>query len=338
MDPLVEVRPSACLFLIGPQLARDSTPDAGRLSYDCIVRSGLAYLQETLGERFEAGRLEEKRRSSPLAAMQEVVWLLRTNNLYAEWAKETFAVSEGQRSPTSSESLQWLLELHQQGAMLACTQYDTILDTLARLPPVTISNGDPEFSRWFSACRESNMTSCDAAERSSQAQDGSENMETSNEAKRPGFLHMHGVQTDTESLRLFPYVEPKLTPDGGEMSFLGSNSSSYINSNCLALLREAFHSRLVFLVGFDGEHQDPLLQSLLQLLYPGRDAKVLRNPPIFLTSSGPQSGFLKSELEKILSLRISSADRLMDVIIPGSSENFAVGKKLDILSCYNARQ
>ncbi len=331
MNPLVEIRPAACLFLVGPQITRESTPDASRLSYDSVIRSGLAYLQATMGDRFEACRLEEVRKRVPLTAMQEIVWLLRTNGLYAEWANETFAVSEAQKSPSSSDSLQWLLQMHKKGAMLACTQYDTILDTIAGLPPVTISSGDPEFSQWISASRESSMLNQGSgdAENSQTRQDGGGGggggMDECDAAKRSGFLHLHGVQTALDEIRLFPYAEPKLAADGEMMTFAGSNSSSYINSSSLTSLREAFHSRLVFLVGFDEDCEDPLLQSLLQVLYPGRDAKVLRNPPILLTSSGPQSGFLKTESEKILRLRISSADQLTEVIVPGSSENFAVG-------------
>lgn len=329
MNPLVEIRPGACLFVLGPQLTRNSS---SRLSYSSVLKAALAHLRESSPDREGRKTEREISKMGAVQAMQEAVALLRTKGIYQQWLQDTFSSNEPS-CPSVSDSVCWLLKLQQMGAMMACTDYDTLLDDLCGRRPATVACDDPAFGAWLAcsgctrriACKSNEVRSVETGEEKEMEMNEQVSRSTKL-SKEVGFLHLHGVQSALDSVCLFPYVE--MEQRNKDLSRADRNSNSYVSNDSLAALRDVFHTKLVFLVGFDGDHQDPLLPSLLQLLYPERDAKVLKNPPILLTTS-PNSGSLLGLPVKILQLGILSVDRLRDIVVPGSSKNFSVGKLSD---------
>lgn len=317
MNPLLELKPTACLFIVGPQLSRNSTPHAAKLSYSSLIKAGQDYLHEFGGET--AGRDTVREQEEPLKAMRTIVSQLRRIGLYDEWTRKTFLDRVEEEYVSIPDSVQYLLELHRKGALLACTQYDTILDIMAGHRPATISDQDGSFTDWLACGRKS--------EESSAGKEGARTCDEIAAAEntcRSGLLHLHGAQTAVDSICMLPYCVPQ---EGSRPRARDNSAWSYIADDSLAALRQVFHSKLVFLLGFDGDYEDPLLLSFLQLVFPEGDAKVLKNPPILLTSSLPaESRFL--EPAKVLELRIPAADKLRDVILVGETKNFSVGMSL----------
>lgn len=297
MNPLLEVRPAACLFVVGPQLTKDS--GAPNLSYQAVVQSGIDYLQELA---CGAARVQNIRKEGGCKAMQTMVMLLKKKGLYEDWLKKTFA-SDSSGHGSIPDCVHLLLELQRQGAMLACTQYDTTLDNMAGTKPAVISH-EHSLVEWLR--RDESLQRGDG---------GRSGLETEATAEKSelGFLHLHGVRTSLNSIRVLPYLETATSAD-----------TDAIPEETLAQLRGLFHNKLVFLVGFDDEHQDPLLPSFLRLVYLEGDAKVLKNPPILLTASRSLKCSYLLQC-KALHLRIQSVDRLRDVILPGEAKNFSVG-------------
>lgn len=324
MEPLVEVRPNACLFVLGPQLTRCTST---RLRYKSVVKSALDYLQECAVHHDSP--IGDMIGSEPLRAMEVATTLLKSNGLYDKWLERTFTGFEPEYTDIP-DSVQWLIELQRMGAMLACTQYDALLDKMAGRRPAVISSRDHSFSDWLSCGlhhRKKARSQDATAKSSSEREKGvvvvvERHAASSKHTQRvSGFLHLHGASTSIDSIHLHPYAEIKAVRKGG----CAEKPFSFIPDEILAGLRGVFHSKLVFLVGFDEGHRDPLLLSFLQLIYPEGDAKVLKNPPILLTSFSPDAMFLQCEPAKILQLRIASADRLRDAILPGEPKNFSVG-------------
>ncbi len=326
MNPLLEINACSCFFVVGPQLTRD-VPNSARLSYKSVIKSGDAFL-----ERLGAGSgLRDLIPTEPQRAMKEVVKSLRKLGLYDEWLKETFS-NYLQPCGTSKipDSIQWLLELQKMGAMLACTQYDNILDRMAGTEPVSISCEDGAFMEWLARGEIGQeeetlpLTSTKIADNThTRIEAGERN--PSQLSRKTGFLHLHGVQTALNTLCLLPRAcnEEESSVDGPYCS------DSSILSNRWASLRNIFHKKQVFLVGFDEEHRDPLLSNLFKILYPPNEAKLPRNLPIFLSSSSSSAMpacFQCSEELEFLQLRVSSVDHLREVIVPAESNNFSVGK------------
>lgn len=304
MNPLLEVRPAACLFVVGPQLTRDSAPHAANLSYEAVVQSGIDRLQECGSG---AAKVPHLRKEGKWKAMRTAVALLRKKGLYENWMKKTFSTrSTGHEQTSIPDSVRLLLELQRLGAMLACTQYDTLLDSMAGLRPAVISE-EHSLAEW--------LRRDESAQGGGGVTSESRAAATATEESEFGFLHLHGAQTALDSLRILPYSEAA-----------SSSDADCIPEETMTQLKSLFHSKLVFLVGFDDDHQDPLLPSFLQLVYPEGDAKVLKNPPILLTSrSAKCSSLLQCKPTKVLHLKIHSMDRLRDVILPGEAKNFSVG-------------
>ena len=330
MDPLVEVRPNACLFVLGSQLTQSSSPTSTNLRYKSVVKSAIDYLQEC-SIQHDSHAIEDMMSSEPLRAMEVATTLLKNSGLYDKWLEQTFTGFEPEYAHIP-DSVQWLIELQQMGAMLACTQYDTLLDKMARHRPAVISSKDHSFSDWLSCglhhrkkTRSQDNTARSSSEREKGVVEISRNAASSKHTQRMcGFLHLHGANTSIESVHLHPYAEIKDVGKGA----CKDKPFSFIPDEILAGLRGVFHSKLVFLVGFDEGHQDPLLLSFLQLIYPEGDAKLLKNLPILLTSSPDASTFLQCEPAKVLELRIASGDRLRDIISAGEPRNFSVGMLL----------
>lgn len=310
MDPLLEISPSACLFVLGPQFSSSAAPHADKLSYNSLVQAGVDYLQEFEDER----KLLHLKRDDHLKAMRTVTSLLRKKGLYEDWVQRTFSGDDMEHEHLSvPDSVSWLVELHRLGSMLACTQYDTILDRMTGLRPAVMTD-EQSFAEWLQAGRTAVKRQQQEEEEGRGEGEGTIAAEEG-AACGCGFLHLHGVQTALESICMLPYSDAEDEP--------ASTNKSFIPKETLNSLQHVFHNKLVFLVGFDGGHQDPLLPSLLELLYPDGDAKVLKNPPILLTS---RSAKCSLEPAKVLQLRIRSVDRLREVVVPGEAKNFSVGE------------
>lgn len=326
MNPLLEIRPSACLFLLGPQLTRTFP---SRLDYNSVLSSAVAKLRGT-GPDAEVTKFERGiSKMGAVKGMQEALSLLRTKGLYREWLDETFGKKEisGVELP---DSVRWLIELQQMGAMVACTDYDTLLDDVCGLHPATVSSEDPAFSAWLT-CSKSGVRTISRPNKRAGKEKSKEKKGEGGEqgsgvvAQEVGFLHLHGARSVPGSMCLLPYAEG-VERNNRELKCRTDLDvgRSFVNADTLTALQDVFHSKLVFLVGFDGDEKDPLLPSLLQLLYPERDAKLLKNPPILLTTSRSPSLFQESL--QLLQLRISSVDKLREIVLPGSAKNFSVGE------------
>lgn len=307
MNPLLEIRPAACLFVVGPQFSRNCTPDSHKLSYRSVVRTGLTFLQEEgLLTRHGVRELNTLVEKDAVKAMGQLVMHLKSTGLYERWLRKTFHSLQPANISAVPDSVQWLLELQCMGAILACTQYDTLLDKMAGKKPMALVRKDLE---------------CLQVEEQQKGESsvlpGSQNSDCNlpgSSGQTRGFLHLHGVHTELDSISLLPYED-----------MVGANSSE--DKNMWSNLQSLFQSKLVFLVGFDDDNdcKDPLLSSLLQLLYPSKDSSACKNPPILLTST-PGADFLKDLSDRILQLRISSIDSLRDLVVPGPLKNFSVGK------------
>ena len=322
MNPLLEIRPSACLFLLGPQLTRTFP---SRLDYNSVLTSAVAKLRTTSPDA-EVKKFEKDiSKMGALEVMQETLSRLRTKGSYKEWLEETFSKKElsGIELP---DSVRWLIELQQMGAMVACTDYDTLLDDVCGLQPATISSEDPAFNAWLT-CSDTGVRTISRPNKTAGKDKKEEGgKRSSSVAQEVGFLHLHGARSSSPgSVSLLPYAEGAERNGGDRNCRTDLNAGrSFLNANTLASLQTVFHDKLVFLVGFDGEEKDPLLPSLLQLLYPETDSKLLKNPPILLSTSHSSSLF--QEFLQLLQLKISSVDKLREIILPGSAKNFSVGE------------
>ena len=344
MDPVLEVKPSACLLLLGPQLTR---LESGRLSYKSLLEAGLTFLQQHgLGERDNGSTfakevdLDKLKKQGYVSAMQKVVQVLKEKDLYEEWLEKTLGGSKLQ-SFDFPDSLQWVLELQQMGAMLACTQYDTLLDDLAGQTPAVVSSNNPAFLKWLKAGETSYLKHELQQQQQSRLQGRSISAEL-NGSEKCGILHLHGVHTLLESVSLLPYSQAEHTKHlsseegNGERVNEGAggcvtNLGTRLSEIHLASLREIFLNKLVLMVGFNSDCDDPLLPSLLKVIYPDKDLRNLKNPPILLTSS-PSCYSLPSFSSPDLFLRLilPSPENLREIIVPGSSRNFAVGMLLSL--------
>ena len=389
MNPLLEVNPAACLFVMGPQLshkgARNSTASTGsefeatetkqqtpgyspsRVSppatYNSILEAGLSFLNHKLSEGDSSVKLAQIKRiaseEGPTKAMERLLGLMKTKRCYDEWLKSTFGEVETNQSfvnsnvdknftevqdtattsssqaatnPTQMEigSYQHLLSLQKQGALLACSQYDTILDSIAGTRPLTLHDTET-LKQWSKLSTFPETVSL---------QDG---VQRKQQQHHPiGILHLHGVCTDPSSIRFTDYQKSKEEEEREELADRASihgrkpipTSSLSENFGSIApgmdILREIFRKRLVIFVGYDRDYFDPLLPGLLQTLYPNNEPGSLKNPPILLTSMPltRQLSVGKQLPSTFLTLMVTEEEihNLSTVISSGSPKNFTVGK------------
>ena len=406
MNPLLEVNPAACLFVMGPQLSHKGARNSGARSgaqstaeaqkpaaqpgsftqtpsppanYASILDAGLSFLNMKLSSSGETGDVELaqiKRTATeerPTKAMERLLGLMKRKKCYDEWLKSTFDhgarkrdqsafinCSEVENSTeelphtctatrmnansrtqmaaadpilTEIESFQHLLNLQKQGALLACTQYDTILDSIAGTRPLTLHDTE--------ALKQWSKLSTLPAEAVSQLQDG---LQRKQQQQHPvGILHLHGVCTNPSSSRLTDYqkfreesVRELEVSTSTEASIRGRNSIPASSEDLgsiapgMDILREIFRKRLVIFVGYDRDYFDPLLPGLLQMLYPDNEPGSLKNPPILLTSMPltRQLSVGKQLPSTFLTLMVTEEElhNLSTVISSGSPKNFTVGK------------
>ncbi len=180
MTTALEVNPSACIFVAGPRLTaccrRDAESHTSPSSYLELVASGISAVQELtkFASEEEGARVCQALRDAyerdPGVAASQVVEILHREGCYERWLEETFGHVSNQRSCLAShETVNHLINLQQQGALLACTQYDTIVDELAGTEPVCLDN-EAAFDQWLNS--------------------------------KLGFLHLCGVSSQPETVRL----------------------------------------------------------------------------------------------------------------------------------------
>lgn len=193
MNPLLEIYPPACLLLIGPQVAAEqlqtwrsaqkiaSKGACAPYSYRAIVEAGIQAACEILPPN--ASERERKKRKrllkdayerDPTLAADKVVEILKQQGCYLEWLQKTFAFGEpatpAATSCVANPTLQHLLQLQSQGALLACTQYDLSLDSAANTTPILMRNHEA-VQKWA-------------------------------DREIIGFLHLHGVFSQPSSVQL----------------------------------------------------------------------------------------------------------------------------------------
>lgn len=346
MDPVLEVKPSACLILLGPQLTAGLVNSKRMLSFKTLLESAVKFLQQRgadNGSMLAAGiSLSELEQQGCTASMQKVVQILRDKSLYTEWLQIALGSVSHTQSYDFPDSLQWLLELQQMGAMLACTQYDTLLDDLAGQKPAILCSNDLGFLKWLKSGGGGDAHTTKQPEapaqrlQEQQTHHGRPLPAELNGLSKSGILHLHGVHTVLDSISLLPYrcKHSSNVQDDNEEGVADSKEgvtdlTVSLTDDHLTSLRDVFQKKLVLLLGFDGDHSDPLLPSLLSVIYEGLDLRSLKNPPILLTSSlsphtNPFSSLSAADI--FLRLFLPSPENLRDVIMPGSSRNFAVGK------------
>ena len=403
MNPLLEVNPAACLFVIGPQLSHKSARNSSAKSeadsptaaapwnftsqrppatYSSILDAGLSFLNSKLSEEGESSNVDDLAQikkiatdEGPTNAMERLVRLMKGKNCYGEWLRNTFGGAEtgnqsflnsssvGENSTIAKEqptatrvnansqtkvaaadpistdleigSFQHLLSLQKQGALLACTQYDTTLDSIAGVRPLTLH--DTETLKQWSKL----STLPEAVPR----QDPDHDMQRKHQRQHPvGILHLHGVCTNPGSIRLTDYRKVSEEEEGEleasastDTATRGGRNPIPVSSEDLGsitpgmdILREIFRKRLVIFVGYDRDFFDPLLPGLLQMLYPDNEPGSLKNPPILLTSMPltRQLSIGKQLPSTFLTLMVTEEEmlNLSAVISSGSPKNFTVGE------------
>ena len=263
MNPLLEINPSDCVFVVGPQIAARYTTENGRgppSGYRAAIEAGILSAQEVMSFASEEEKqhhhqsLRDAYELDPAIAAHKVVEILEQHECYKEWLQKTFAPELcSEASPELADAtVQHLLEMQKRGALLVCTQYDTFLDAVAGTNPVLLE--DPvTFPKWA-------------------------------DGEVQGFLHLHGVYSQPHTVRLDGTTYKKSLAESHPTSF--------------SALVELFKLRLVIFIGFDTKDFEPLVPYLLQTIYP--DDSIARNPPILVTSSPSKSvsGFLQLRISQ----------------------------------------
>ena len=403
MNPLLEVNPAACLFVIGPQLSHKSARNSSAKSeadsptaaapwnftsqrppatYSSILDAGLSFLNSKLSEEGESSNVDDLAQikkiatdEGPTNAMERLVGLMKGKNCYGEWLRNTFDGAEtgnqsflnsssvGENSTIAKEqptatrvnansqtrvaaadpistdleigSFQHLLSLQKQGALLACTQYDTTLDSIAGVRPLTLHDTET-LKQW------SKLSTLPEAV---PHQDPDHDRQRKHQRQHPvGILHLHGVCTNPGSIRLTDYRKVSEEEEGEleasastDTATRGGRNPIPVSSEDLGsitpgmdILREIFRKRLVIFVGYDRDFFDPLLPGLLQMLYPDNEPGSLKNPPILLTSMPltRQLSVGKQLPSTFLTLMVTEEEmhNLSAVISSGSPKNFTVGE------------
>lgn len=287
MNPLLEVNPSACVFVVGPQIAARCAKAATKLpplGYHAIVKAAIRAVEGTPhasaaseDKKHTQESLKQVYERDPVLAIRKAVEILKLESRYEEWLNKTFAVELRGPEANLESNVTHLLELQRRGALLACTQYDTLLDAMAGTAPITLED-QTMVQEWASG-------------------------------EVQGFLHFHGVWSQPDSLQLegVGCEEPSMDCEP--------------QSTSLATMRDIFRKRLVIFVGFDVEDPDPHLPKLLQALYPEDSA--MKPPPILLTAL-PNHQYASLFLQMRISQE--EIGHLEEIISSGSEKNFAIGK------------
>ena len=186
MEPCIEIEPKKYVILVGPQftslvLKELATCDSdGRTDYTPIfaysrtVEIGIALLLEAENFQSESARSKYEMlyrnayELDPILALRKVSATLRKCGRYDEWLNRLY--DRELPSQRISPSLQHLLDLQRNGALLVYTHCDEILSRAANLQPVLLENADLA-GKWTSG-------------------------------NVPGFLHINGVHTQPDTVKL----------------------------------------------------------------------------------------------------------------------------------------
>lgn len=177
---LLEINPKACAFVVGPQLTAEGLGDTLVRSYRTAVCACIDAVCSRVDGAAPDGEQQRQEKLLNVAlelditvAAQVAVERLRERGQYESWLRETSTVARPEHrrlDSTAHDGIRNLLRLQEQGALLMCTQYDTLLDGVAGTQPVLL-NQRAEFEDWA-------------------------------RGERQGFLHLHGVFSSPESVVL----------------------------------------------------------------------------------------------------------------------------------------
>ena len=190
MEPCIEIDPSKYVIVVGPQFtvsvmkelsasesADECNSGAPILAFSGIVEEGIKLLLETEQFQNESERVkfETLYRNAyelePLFALRKIAASLKKTGRYSEWLNRVFEWKPLSNTHVqSSHSLQHLLQLQRNGALLVYTHCDDILDRAANMQPVLLENAD-DAAKW-------------------------------SRGELPGFLHLYGVFRDPGTVKL----------------------------------------------------------------------------------------------------------------------------------------
>ncbi len=293
-NPLLEVNPSACLLVLGAAAT-------GSKSCRELMEAATRYLQTCKKLSFSAKKkviaeIKKADKTDVGAALQRAVRILKEADSLSEWLQLVFH----EASPTPlSPTLEQCLELQKQGALLACTQ----LDSLPGTRQATLHDEDA-FKSWLSS---------DTAE---------EEEEYINVESDDGsiVLHLCGIYTRLDTV------------------WTGDEEDSARNyeprhKNAFVKFKNILQRRLVIFVGFQGETQNRFVLNFINNFYTQSTERVLKYPPIILTSPNWQRGSSRKEVEgnvfsHFLTLQVQEEDAALlgNLISRGSKRNFSVGE------------
>ena len=294
---LLETNPSACLFVFGPRATGSKTCSE-------LLESALRYLQTTRRIPFSAKRklIAEIRKAEKHdqvdVGLRKAVKALKEIDCFSDWLQQVYP----QASSTPLVALlQQLQELHKQGALLACTQ----LDSLPGTRQVTLHD-EEMFSCWLS-CGE--------------GEDVYVNVDTEDTVP---ILHLCGSCTNLDTLCI----------KEGENE-VKESSSSASDGDLKKKMKDLLQERLVIFIGLEGDTQNPFLRDFLGEYYTFSAQKVLKHPPIMIKSQkecqkrGSPAGCRKEDdiITQFLNLQVEEGETFFgNFILQGSKQNFSIGK------------
>lgn len=342
MEPLLEVNPLACVFVVGPQMASDVTANAAAgLGYrvhggraPTVQAAAMAAALREAERPFAAAgrdqpeppRLPERDLAAARGHAVDVLSLAGRRGAYEPWQRRTFgglgsggddtaAVSSSERrfcatAPPQPHGPQ--AERSNPEARVSCTPSLRLLLQLQRRGTLLV----------YAHCD----TALDDAAGTAPvlASDGARFQEWAS-GETPGFLHVNGVYTKPNSVLLD-----------------AKDYEQSLSKPTLASLRKIFRQRLAIFVGFDEKERADafLLQKMLRAFYSDEAAGSVRNPPILFattastgshTSKASQATQLGSG-DGFLRLSVSREEMLsLDTLIAaGLEKNFAIGMQCNL--------
>ena len=289
---MLEVNPSACLIVLGPAAT-------GSKSCKELMEAATRYLQTCKKLSFSAKRkaiaeIKKADKTDVGAALQRAIRILKEADSFSEWLQLVFH----EASPTPlSPTLEQCLELQKQGALLACTQ----LDSLPGTRQATLHDEDA-FKSWLS---------------SDTAEEEYINVESDD---CNTVLHLCGIYTKLETIWTGDEEDSRKNNEPRDRT-------AFVN------LKNILQKRLAIFVGFQGETQNRFILNFTNNFYAQSAEGVLKYPPIILTNPNWQRGSSKKEVEgnvfsHFLTLQVQEEDAklLGNLISRGSKRNFSVGE------------
>lgn len=179
----LEIQPDCYTVVVGPTFAtkvvKEILDDGDEVKlptfeFRSIVDHGVSYLldKETFTSDAERAKFEARYKNAyeldPGFVLRKIISNLQTAGYYKEWLAELFACNIHARK--ESKSLQCLLTLQRQGALLVYVHCDDIIARVAGLEPVLLEN-EKQMEQWA-------------------------------KGECAGFLQMHGVYSKPDTVQL----------------------------------------------------------------------------------------------------------------------------------------